>query len=573
MTSPTDNRRRLHPLAAIARWPRILGHGFLWVFVATVQWGTTPYGDLLIVFAGFLWPHLAYWLAVSGKDTRRSGLAALAGDALLAGFALAVMQFAALACGVMAAALLSVMMLLGGVPLLIRSVSWIAVGAVAGFFIWGFEPQSEVSLFSQTFLVMGVSVLVLSSSLVGHRAITTGRRLRRDLEKTNAERARLMDAVSRSEAKLKTILESATEGFFLGDEKGVTQDMNPAACRILGRTREEIQGRSIFEFVDSREAETLREQQKKRDQGKGGTYEVTITRPDGTMVPCLVNATPLFDDEGKRTGSFAFFADVTTLKRAQEQLRAAKEEAEAANEAKSAFLANMSHELRTPMNAIIGYSEMLQEDAEDQGLEAFIPDLGKVQTASKHLLALINDVLDLSKIEAGKMQVFAETIETDELIDEVADTLRPLVERNNNRFEVHRNSGLGEMRTDATMIRQVLSNLIGNAAKFTEDGTVILEVHREAAEGEDWMRISVSDTGIGMTPEQVGGLFRPFAQVGTGTTRKYGGTGLGLSITRHLCELMGGEVTVTSEEGQGSTFTVRVPAMIESRSTEVSEHA
>jgi len=232
----------------------------LWAFIATVEWGVTPHGDLLIVLGGLVWPHLAHWIAISGTDTRRSGLAALAVDSLLVGLSLGLVQFAVLGSGLILVAVLSVMTLLGGVPLTLKSAAWMAVGAPIGLFIWGFELQSELSLPSQIFLLVGVGGLFLLSSWVGHNAIVTGRRLRRDLEKTNAEREKLIDAVSRSETKLKTILESASEGFFIGDERLVTRDMNPAALRILGRTREEIQGRSVFEFVDAEEAGILREQ-------------------------------------------------------------------------------------------------------------------------------------------------------------------------------------------------------------------------------------------------------------------------------------------------------------------------
>jgi signal transduction histidine kinase/CheY-like chemotaxis protein len=237
----------------------------------------------------------------------------------------------------------------------------------------------------------------------------------------------------------------------------------------------------------------------------------------------------------------------------------AQEDAESANRTKSAFLANMSHELRTPMNAIIGYSEMLIEEAEDLGQEEFVPDLKKIHSAGRHLLGLINDVLDLSKIEAGKMTVYAETIDIATMINEVQATVHPLVEKNGNHLVIEIPAGVGTMYSDLTKIRQTLFNLLSNASKFTEKGRLLLKVSREAGVGGDWVRFAVTDSGIGMTPEQLGKLFQAFSQADASTTRKYGGTGLGLAISRKFCQMLGGDITVTSTPDVGSTFTVDLP--------------
>lgn len=267
-----------------------------------------------------------------------------------------------------------------------------------------------------------------------------------------------------------------------------------------------------------------------------------------------------------------------------EQMQLAKESAEAANKAKSTFLANMSHELRTPLNAIIGYSEMLLEEAGDLNQPEFVPDLEKIHAAGRHLLSLINDILDLSKIEAGKMQLFLDTFDLSALVRDVVATVQPLAEKNGNRFRSNLPANLGMVHADQTKVRQILYNLISNAAKFTTNGNISLSAERQMTEcsvaeeasadgtrlsnpfayapGEDWIIFRIADNGIGMTPEQIGRLFQAFTQADASTTRKYGGTGLGLTISRHFARMMGGDITIQSEPGIGSTFTVRIPSVV-----------
>jgi signal transduction histidine kinase/DNA-binding response OmpR family regulator len=260
---------------------------------------------------------------------------------------------------------------------------------------------------------------------------------------------------------------------------------------------------------------------------------------------------------------------VVERKRSEEQLREAKVEAEAATQAKSQFLASMSHELRTPLNAIIGYSEMLQEEAEDLGQDRFLPDLMKIREAGKHLLSLINDVLDLSKIEAGKMDVLVEEFAVADLIEQVHSVIEPLIAKNANALEVIGAPDLGTMRSDQTKLRQSLLNLLSNAAKFTERGRITLAARRMAGPDGDRLQFVVSDTGIGMAPEQLQGLFQAFSQARSSTARDYGGTGLGLAITRHFCRLLGGDVAVESTPGKGSTFTLILPAVCPAATPEV----
>jgi signal transduction histidine kinase/DNA-binding response OmpR family regulator len=244
------------------------------------------------------------------------------------------------------------------------------------------------------------------------------------------------------------------------------------------------------------------------------------------------------------------------------EIEARGHQLEIASQHKSQFLANMSHELRTPLNAIIGYSEMLQEEAAELGQEDFLPDLQKINVAGRHLLALINDILDLSKIEAGKMDLFLETFEIAPMLRDVVTTITPLVEKNANTLAVHHAADLGAMHADLTKVRQVLFNLLSNACKFTTQGTITLAVTREAVAGSDGLTFRVSDTGIGMTSEQMAKLFQAFSQADISTTRQYGGTGLGLAITRHFCQMMRGAITVESAVGQGSTFTIRLPTEV-----------
>jgi signal transduction histidine kinase/CheY-like chemotaxis protein len=255
---------------------------------------------------------------------------------------------------------------------------------------------------------------------------------------------------------------------------------------------------------------------------------------------------------------------------AREDALHARDAAESANRTKSTFLANMSHELRTPMNAIIGYSEMLIEEAEDLEQEAFIPDLQKIRGAGKHLLALINDILDLSKIEAGKMTIFLEDFRPADMIHDVVGTIQPLLEKNANRLDVRIADDLGAMRADLTKVRQTLFNLLSNASKFTEKGVITLSAERIPTEHNgDRIRLRVADTGIGMTEEQLGRLFQAFTQADASTTRKYGGTGLGLVISRKFCQLMGGDITVESRHGVGTTFTVDLPAEVREAAEEI----
>ena len=254
--------------------------------------------------------------------------------------------------------------------------------------------------------------------------------------------------------------------------------------------------------------------------------------------------------------------EIIHRKQTQEELLKAKHAAEDASRAKSAFLANMSHELRTPLNAIIGYSEMLEEETRDSGKLENQQDLRKIQSAGKHLLSLINDVLDLSKIEAGKMGLHLETFDVSLMVEEMVTTLQPAIAKNANKMEVRMADDVGMMRADATKVRQILFNLMSNACKFTDHGTISLDVSQSAMEGQEWIRFRVKDTGIGISAKQQEKLFQEFSQADATISRKYGGTGLGLAISHRFVQMMKGRIGVESQAGHGSTFTVYLPAQV-----------
>ncbi|MFW5748849.1 MAG: response regulator, partial [Chloroflexota bacterium] len=379
------------------------------------------------------------------------------------------------------------------------------------------------------------------------------------IERTRAE-AQLMA----SRANLSALIENTLDWIWSVDREYRVVTYNTSA-RLIFQTiygQDIHTGTQILELIPPEEVDEWRSR-----YDRALNLERLVTE-DRYELPHMradieVSFNPIIASDGSVTGVSCIARDITERKQFERELQQAKEDAETANRAKSAFLANMSHELRTPLNAIIGYSEILEEDAEDLGYEDLTPDLKKIQSAGSHLLDLINNILDLSKIEAGRMELYLETYNITDMLDDVVTTANPLMKKNSNQLVIQYDDSLGTQHADVTKVRQTMINLLSNAAKFTEAGQVTLAARRETTEtGEDRVVFTVSDTGIGMSPEQVESVFKEFTQADASTTRKYGGTGLGLTISKRFCEMMGGDVSVTSEEGVGTTFTVTLPAFV-----------
>ena len=393
----------------------------------------------------------------------------------------------------------------------------------------------------------------------------------------DTSRRRAEDRLKRSEARLRTIVDAIPQLAWMTDTEGKVLWYNRRWYDFTGMTPDEAMRGGWCDVQHPEHAGRV-EQSFREAIETGSPWEDTfpLRGADGRYRWFLSRALPLFEEgeedesEARPIGWFGTNTDITELREAEEQLAAAKAAAEDANMAKSQFIANMSHELRTPLSAVIGYSEMLEEEAQDlDGGDAFLGDLRKISANARHLLSLINDVLDLSKIEAGKMEVQPEDFEVCALVREVASTVEALAERRRNTLVVECPDGVGNGHSDPVKIRQCLFNLLGNAAKFTEDGTITLTAARQ----DDLLVFSVRDTGIGMTPEQLDKLFQRFNQADASTTRRFGGTGLGLAITRAFATMLGGEIGVESEAGKGSTFTLRVPADIRAARAEPDEAA
>jgi two-component system, sensor histidine kinase and response regulator len=377
---------------------------------------------------------------------------------------------------------------------------------------------------------------------------------------------RRFSALESSEERLRLIINTALDAVITLNAEGRITNWNSEADRIFGWPAREALGLQLSEMIIPHRHRGSRERGLERFlRTSGGAaprqrVEITALHRDGHEFPAELAISPVtFGGQWMFT---AYIRDITEHKHAQEELLAAKEAAEGANRAKSIFLAKMSHELRTPLNAIIGYSEMLEEETLELGKVETVEDLKKIQTAGKHLLSLINDVLDLSKIEAGKMGLQLEDFKIGPMLQEIANTVEAAVAKNSNTLRVEVAGEVGQMHSDPTKVRQILLNLLSNACKFTDHGTITLSVNRRVENGLDWLKFQVRDTGIGITKEQKDALFKEFSQADASISRKYGGTGLGLAITDRFVQMMQGHISLDSEAGEGSTFTVHLPAQL-----------
>jgi PAS domain S-box-containing protein len=382
----------------------------------------------------------------------------------------------------------------------------------------------------------------------------------------NSERASRRD-LALSETRFRTLIEASATITWLMAPQGGFDEPQESWTQFTGHAFEDIRGNGWLHCVHPDDRPALADfWPQAMHAGQKFLTEHRLLRADGTWRNMLVRGVPVRDGTGAIREWVGTHTDITEQRNAEAELITAKESAEDANRAKSQFLANMSHELRTPLSAVIGYSEMLEEEIEDMGATGLLADVGKIRNNARHLLSLINDVLDISKIEADRMTTYAEDFETAALLRDVASTVDALITKKNNTLvlDLGVEAALGAMHSDQVKLRQCLFNLISNAAKFTENGCITLRARRDG----DMLEFSVADSGIGMSAEQIDKLFERFAQADESTTRRFGGTGLGLAITRAFCRLLGGDIEVASVEGQGSTFTMRLPATLPEQAPE-----
>ena len=383
------------------------------------------------------------------------------------------------------------------------------------------------------------------------RNITDRVKMQQDIEEKAAFQAALLDAVPNP--------------IFVKDSELRFTAINRAYEEAFGIRREDYIGSSTLEadyVPDAVRQDWQTSDQKLINEG-GFKREEVVARFVDQQDHDVLSMRRTFELEGGVSGGMlGILIDISDRKEMEREMESAREQAESASKAKSAFLANMSHELRTPMNAIIGYAEILKEDAEDEENDEIIPDLDKIATAGRHLLQLINDVLDISKVESGHMDMYLEDFDIAEMIEGTAATINTLVEKNNNVLEISIEENIGRMHADVTKVRQMVFNLVSNAAKFTSDGKITIEANTANLNGRPFIRLSVKDTGIGIPEDKLDHIFEEFSQADSSTTRNYGGTGLGLALVRKFSEMMGGTVRVESEPGKGSSFILEIPVLV-----------
>lgn len=596
---------KIHPALGRSTWPRTIAYVLGCPLVISALPADSTWITWLVLFIALAYPTLYFQLGRRAKNTRLIGFAGYYLDAFLWALAIVATHYSIviLAVAPLLAVITGVLMLGPRRGLLSLAVLLLVVSVGHNFV--AVEPTVNFSMLQG---VYGWSLILVFMIYITLLVNGTTRRFvsaRHQLEEKNlrimeqteqlesiSKVAQLVNSTLDTDEVMKTVMERLNRVFdfsimailFLEKEKE-TLCLDRIRGDIPDAGAEYLQGFHI-PLSEQHSAFTMPVRTKQprylpdvsADAGSSEGVSAAIYK----LVPAKSVLTfPLIkDDEVQGVLAFAntnkhFYLDdadiehidhyvtyiVTALRNASDyrEIQEARAAADAANKAKSQFLANMSHELRTPMNAVIGYSEMLEEEAEDQGLDDLIPDLQKIRSAGNHLLQLINDVLDLSKIEADKVELYHESFDIKHLLIDAEATATPLAHKNGNRFEHEQLNELGDAFQDQTKMRQVVLNLLSNAAKFTNDGLIHVTADRTRHGDTDWLTVNVTDTGIGMTTEQLERVFDPFSQADSSTTREYGGTGLGLSISRKFCELMGGTLTAQSEKGTGSTFTMKVP--------------
>jgi len=396
----------------------------------------------------------------------------------------------------------------------------------------------------------------------GRRSLFKGQMVRVEAIRDVSIRNQAQREIRTQKVLLQGLVDQLPFWISVKDKDGKYQLVNELMAKDYGMTAGQVVGQTISDLLKN-EPELEKMENRWDQEVLSGNRRLEVPEywkktKTGGHWRRLVKV-PSYDGEGEIQGLITWSDDITQQKQAEEELRAAKEQAETSNRSKSAFLANTSHELRTPLNAIIGFSELLMEEAEEEGTEEFVADLEKIHTAGKHLLGLINEILDLSKIEAGKMTVEVHEFSLSLLIHSVVDTVQGLAKINNNKLVVNLSDGLGAMNSDEVKVRQILLNLLSNAAKFTENGSITLTVSSETGASEEWLVVHVADTGIGISEEHLKNLFQEFSQADESTTRKYGGTGLGLVISKRFSQMLGGDISLKSTVGVGTEFTLKIP--------------
>ena len=380
-------------------------------------------------------------------------------------------------------------------------------------------------------------------------------------------RYRLVDITP--EIAAQQIVDTMTDALIVLDTEKNVRLANPAAERVFDIVEADVVGHSLADVLHDNVAAGY--MQAMLTDKSISRFELEYHPFDKDSRTLEFSVAIVRDNNGQTIAYACILRDVTEQREAQDELErrvaertaelaVARDHALEASRTKSAFLANMSHELRTPLNAIIGYSELLEEDAEENNDGKFVDDLYKIRKAGNHLLNLVSMVLDLSKIEAGKMELYVETFAIEPMISDVVDTFHPIASKNNNRLVVKCPKNIGEITTDSTKVRQALMNLLSNACKFTRDGEIEFKIRREQGDRGQLVVFTVSDNGIGMTLDQQQSLFSDFNQADPATAVKYGGTGLGLAISRRFCQMLGGDIRVDSVAGEGSIFTLTLPA-------------